>query len=128
MKEKELRIALVCYGGVSLAVYMHGVTKEILKLVRASRIYHYDVARSQRRSAKYHDIDHDDRETDTEALYFELIQAIGQSLELRVFVDTIAGASVRRHQRRAACPAHWRTTCPWIRTARCGSSKPTSWR
>ena len=93
MKEKELRIALVCYGGVSLAVYMHGVTKEILKLVRASRIYHYDVARSQRRSAKYHDIDHDDRETDTEALYFELIQAIGQSLELRVFVDTIAGAS-----------------------------------
>ena len=34
---KELRIALVCYGGVSLAVYMHGVTKEIFKLVRAAR-------------------------------------------------------------------------------------------
>ena len=29
MREKELRIALVCYGGISLAVYMHGVTKEI---------------------------------------------------------------------------------------------------
>ena len=40
VKEKELRFALVCYGGVSLAVYMHGVTKEILKLVRASRDYH----------------------------------------------------------------------------------------
>ena len=93
MKEKELRIALVCYGGVSLAVYMHGVTKEILKLVRASRVYHYDLARTQRHSAEYHDIDHEDRETDTESLYFELIQAIGQSLELRVFVDTIAGAS-----------------------------------
>jgi len=25
----ELRLALVCYGGVSLAVYMHGVTKEL---------------------------------------------------------------------------------------------------
>jgi hypothetical protein len=30
MREKELRLALVCYGGVSLAVYMHGVSKEIL--------------------------------------------------------------------------------------------------
>lgn len=29
MRQKELRLALVCYGGVSLAVYMHGVTKEI---------------------------------------------------------------------------------------------------
>jgi predicted acylesterase/phospholipase RssA len=31
MKEKELRLALVCYGGVSLALYMHGAIKEILK-------------------------------------------------------------------------------------------------
>ena len=37
MRQKELRIALVCYGGVSLAVYMHGVTKEVWKLARASR-------------------------------------------------------------------------------------------
>ncbi len=37
MRQKELRIALVCYGGVSLAVYMHGVTKEIWHLARASR-------------------------------------------------------------------------------------------
>lgn len=93
MKEKELRLALVCYGGVSLAVYMHGVSKEILKLVRASRVYHHDLGRSHRADATYLDIDHEDRETDTETLYFELIQAIGQSLELRVFVDTIAGAS-----------------------------------
>jgi nucleoside-triphosphatase len=28
---------LVCYGGVSLAIYMHGVTKEIHKLVTASK-------------------------------------------------------------------------------------------
>jgi patatin-related protein len=40
MREKELRIALVCFGGISLAVYMHGISKEILKLVRASRALH----------------------------------------------------------------------------------------
>src|SRR5690606_41273365 len=34
-----------------------------------------------------------DRETDTEDIYFDLIQAIGRSLDLRIFVDTIAGAS-----------------------------------
>ncbi|MEJ1731147.1 hypothetical protein SMA90_32990, partial [Escherichia coli] len=37
--------------------------------------------------------DHADRETDTEDIYFDLIQAIGRSLDLRIFVDTIAGAS-----------------------------------
>jgi len=36
---KDLRLALVCYGGVSLAVYMHGVTKEIHKLVVASKAF-----------------------------------------------------------------------------------------
>ena len=38
MKEKELRLALVCFGGISLAVYMHGVSKEVLKLIRASKL------------------------------------------------------------------------------------------
>lgn len=33
---KELRLALVLYGGVSLCVYMHGITKELHRLVRAS--------------------------------------------------------------------------------------------
>ena len=45
MREKELRIALVCFGGISLAVYMHGISKEILKLVRASRALHAIVPR-----------------------------------------------------------------------------------
>ena len=40
MREKELRIALVCYGGISLAVYMHGVTKEVWRLAKASRAFH----------------------------------------------------------------------------------------
>jgi patatin-related protein len=41
MRQKELRLALVCYGGVSLAVYMHGITKEIWHLARASRGFHH---------------------------------------------------------------------------------------
>ena len=44
MRQKELRLALVCYGGVSLAVYMHGITKEVWHLARASRAFHHPVA------------------------------------------------------------------------------------
>ena len=47
LREKELRIALVCFGGVSLAVYMHGISKEILKLVRASSALHAIADRSR---------------------------------------------------------------------------------
>lgn len=94
MKEKELRLALVCYGGVSLAVYMHGVTKEILKLVRASRVYHGEDSPTRRQTSTYADLEEVQRgERDSEHAYFELLQAIGATSELRVFVDTIAGAS-----------------------------------
>ncbi|QUL39351.1 patatin-like protein [Erythrobacter sp. JK5] len=80
MRQKELRLALVCYGGVSLAVYMHGVTKEVWHLARASRAYH----------AK-----------DTENLsgvacvYHELIAGIERDnkLRLRVLPDILTGAS-----------------------------------
>ena len=40
MKKKELRLALVCCGGLSLVLYMQGVIKEFLKLTRASKAYH----------------------------------------------------------------------------------------
>jgi patatin-related protein len=94
MHEKELRLALVCFGGVSLAVYMHGISKEILKLVRASRALHDITDRGQRASARPDDfIPQGDPEYDTEAVYFELLRAIGRHVELRVIVDVIAGAS-----------------------------------
>ena len=35
---KELRLALVCYGGSSLAIYMHGVTKELHRIVKGSAL------------------------------------------------------------------------------------------
>ncbi|TAD74037.1 MAG: patatin-like protein [Sphingomonadales bacterium] len=44
MRQKELRLALVCYGGVSLAVYMHGITKEVWHVARASRAFHHPAA------------------------------------------------------------------------------------
>src|SRR5215469_1370518 len=55
VREKELRIALVCFGGVSLAVYMHGITKEILKLARASSAVHGITDRAKRRLAGFFD-------------------------------------------------------------------------
>lgn len=96
MKEKELRLALVCYGGVSLAVYMHGVTKEVLKLVRSSRAYHGEANHARRQTATFAELDNAgerERERDTEAIYLEMLQEIGETLDLRIFVDTIAGAS-----------------------------------
>ena len=94
MREKELRIALVCFGGVSLAVYMHGISKEILKLVRASSALHGIADRSARpRSSFFDRVDRNDPEYDTEDVYFELLREIGKSVELRVVVDIIAGAS-----------------------------------
>jgi len=99
LREKELRIALVCFGGVSLAVYMHGISKEILKLLRASSRLHGTLDRAARAKAAFgatDDIDEFDKfgkEFDTEADYFELLREIGRKMELRVIVDIIAGAS-----------------------------------
>jgi patatin-related protein len=92
VKEKELRFALVCFGGVSLAIYMHGITKEILKLVRASRALHGITDRGARATAGFA-AGADDPEHDTEAIYFELLRELGRKIELRVIVDIIAGAS-----------------------------------
>lgn len=80
MKEKELRVALVCYGGVSLAVYMHGVTKEVWKLARASRACH------DRRAAAA-------PPEDSEGVYLDLLRRLGRDLSLRVVVDVVAGSS-----------------------------------
>ena len=94
MREKELRLALVCYGGVSLAVYMHGVTKEIQKLARASKVYHAAPDPAERASLDYGAAaDSTGRETDSEVAYYEMLRTIGRKLDLRVIVDVIAGAS-----------------------------------
>lgn len=79
MREKELRLALVCYGGISLAIYMHGITKEIWHLARASRDFHDGAAPVGGSLAVYHKMLCDiERETGT---------------RLRILPDIIAGAS-----------------------------------
>jgi len=93
LSEKELRLALVCYGGVSLAVYMHGVTKEILKLARASKAYHGIPEVDERQGLGFADTVRGADEHDSEAVYFEILQTIGRRLDLRVVVDIVAGAS-----------------------------------
>lgn len=79
MREKELRLALICYGGVSLAIYMHGVTREIWHLIRASRAYH----------------DGDDDLGGSEKVYRDLLAKIEDAAgtKLRIFTDIIAGSS-----------------------------------
>jgi patatin-related protein len=81
----ELRLALVCYGGVSLAVYMHGITKEVHQLVRASRAFDgvEDLESPNPFGA--------DR---TEAAYFEALREVARKgPRLSVTVDVIAGTS-----------------------------------
>jgi hypothetical protein len=45
---KELRIALVCYGGSPLAIYMHGTTKEVHRLAKSSLAYRAEAHRSKK--------------------------------------------------------------------------------
>ena len=78
MRQKELRLALICYGGVSLAVYMHGVTKEIWNLARASRA-HLDREELDGVAGVYRDL-------------LEEIEA-KHELRLRVLPDILTGAS-----------------------------------
>ncbi len=84
----------MCYGGVSLAVYMYGVTREIQKLLFASQRLHSLRDTEARQSADATSACAcPDREIDSETGYFQLLQDIGQHIELRVLVDIIAGAS-----------------------------------
>ncbi|BDU76426.1 patatin-like protein [Mesoterricola sediminis] len=75
---KEIRIAVVMYGGVSLAIYMNGVTQELLSLVRATS-------------------GDPPRDGSTEAVYLELARHLGGGHDgpgwARFVVDLISGTS-----------------------------------
>lgn len=87
---RELRLAVVCYGGVSLALYMSGITKEILKLVRASTAL-ADPGNHGRNPF----------EAGTERVYWDLLSRIAADdvagapggVSIRVVVDVISGTS-----------------------------------
>jgi patatin-related protein len=88
MREKELRLALICYGGVSLAVYMHGITKEVWRLAAASRAVHADEAASGEEGDG-------PASGGSEAVYAAILRrfAAEHGLSLRVLADILAGAS-----------------------------------
>ncbi|MGW0037484.1 patatin-like protein [Gordonia sp. NPDC003376] len=92
----ELRLALVCYGGVSLAVYMHGVTKELHKLVVASRAL--DDARATGATTNPFCSATDPTQIldgfDSEALYFDALRRLEDAgRPLSVAIDIIGGTS-----------------------------------
>ncbi|MEP9400710.1 patatin-like protein [Sphingomonas sp. VNH70] len=78
-QERELRLALICYGGISLAVYMHGLVKEIWHIARASRAAHAG----------------DDPLTGSAEVYRAMLDDLGtrSGVRLRILVDIVAGAS-----------------------------------
>ncbi len=87
-QQKELRLALVLYGGVSLAVYIHGITREILELVRASRVRQH----ARRTGKPYRELERA-RPGGSEEIWFEVLTGFAPELDLRVMVDVVAGAS-----------------------------------
>ncbi|HVL05362.1 MAG TPA: patatin-like protein [Acidimicrobiales bacterium] len=86
---RELRLAVVCYGGVSLAIYMHGVTKEIHKLVLASAALENDPANNPFDAGT------------TERVYWDILKRVSAGrlggeaagANIRVVVDIITGTS-----------------------------------
>jgi patatin-related protein len=81
----EVRLALVCYGGVSLAIYMSGITREIQELVTASALRLAPDAGEP---------------SGTAGVYARLIEALekdaaahGDPHRIQVGVDIVAGTS-----------------------------------
>ncbi|GAB4515452.1 MAG: hypothetical protein Tsb0019_14180 [Roseibium sp.] len=87
MKEIELRLALVLYGGVSLAIYMHGVSREILNLVRAS------ACRLDRKAGAAAMDDAGAKLPPVQDAFRDLLDLLSPVADIRVVVDAIAGAS-----------------------------------
>ena len=78
---RELRLAIVLYGGASLAIYMHGTTKEVQRLVKASALADRGVAAA----------------APSERVYGELLAELARrnpaGVRTRVVVDVVAGTS-----------------------------------
>ncbi|MDO8264221.1 MAG: patatin-like phospholipase family protein, partial [Gallionella sp.] len=93
MKEKELRLAIVFFGGVSLAIYQHGINREILNLIRASKLYHRNRLGESGDVPSFRSRYPEEPERSTGDVYLQCLQSIGQHLSLRVIADVISGSS-----------------------------------
>jgi len=89
---KEIRFAVVMYGGVSLAVYMNGIAQELLHLVRATRREGWDPKGSEQKFL-YSNL------SGTERVYREVARRllnpheINSNSSVRFVIDIISGTS-----------------------------------
>src|SRR5512138_1147374 len=79
--EKEIRFAVVMYGGVSLAIYINGVAQELYKMVRATAR-----KRNEDDSLGNYFIE---KPESTESVY----RTLGELLRSRFVVDILSGTS-----------------------------------
>lgn len=79
---KEIRFAVVMYGGISLAIYMNGIAQELLSMVRATSPLEPDPEKLQGTTRVYRDI----------ANYLSTHQNNGE-FDHRFIVDIISGTS-----------------------------------
>lgn len=78
--EKETRFAVVMYGGISLAIYIHGAAQELYHMTRATA----------RQADKPDDYLHpDDSLTGAEKIY----RLLGKALKTKFVVDILSGTS-----------------------------------
>ena len=84
---KEYRVAVVMYGGVSLAIYMNGIAQELLAMVRSTAVQD----RTQPDSPMIKDLN------GTEAIYRELAQILSEENDgqahVRFIIDIVSGTS-----------------------------------
>jgi patatin-related protein len=81
--EREIRFAVVMYGGVSLAVYMNGIAQELLRMVRAT------APEGDPADGKFRWRIDDPALDGTERVY----RRLGGQLKARFIVDIISGTS-----------------------------------
>jgi patatin-related protein len=80
--EREIRFALVLYGGASLAIYIHGVTQEFFHLVRSTAV-----------DAEGNLIVGDAELSATERVYRKLASSPDGTVRTRFLVDIASGTS-----------------------------------
>lgn len=99
---KEYRVSLVMYGGVSLAIYMNGITQELLRMVRSTarttvdghQVYRFDAPPAPTGPGVSPEGPKGTLSS-TEAVYRELARELNQrgADDVRFIIDTIAGSS-----------------------------------
>src|SRR5215208_282994 len=87
--EEEVRLAVVMYGGVSLAIYMYGVAEELWRLVRATcPDGGYKIGNPPETVRTYGD------DESTEPVYRDLARGVGGgAIRSRFLVDIVSGTS-----------------------------------